>query len=490
MYRGAEEASRATLLARRTAAAAGGPGRLAALLLILVLGLGLRVGFAVEPLQPQSPDARGYARIAESLYRDSKFDQRGNFLPSEVQQASNYSPGLPLLTAGIYELTGGVDLRLARIVLAAIGSLAILFAFLIGRRLAGPTAGLIGAFAVAVYPSLLEYQGMLMTEPLGATLLSASVLACMWAAGRDHPAAWALPGLLAGVMAMVRPEYLMVGLALPLLAFFLARRRPGRRPGAVAAVAAGAAFIVVLAPWTIRNFIVLDRFVPLSTGGGKVLFTGTRLPTDGDALELEQRLLESRPWLRRDVAAARPRPVPARAGPRILLSQASLPDTGLDPRLRLTQRFDDADFIYLESVLAAFAARRHPGVPTDDALARIGRENLIRYSRERPLDLAAMMAEKVWKTWRFGPRNIMETPVWATLHAAIVLFGLLGIVMLALRRRWEAVMFAAIVIAIVLMGALLIASPRRVIVAVPLLAGLAGASLAWSAREIAARRPG
>ncbi len=70
----------------------------------------------------------------------------------------------------------GVHERLARVVLALIGSLSVLFSYLIGRRLSGPTAGLIGALAVAIYPAFLEYQGMLMCEPLAATLLSASVL--------------------------------------------------------------------------------------------------------------------------------------------------------------------------------------------------------------------------------------------------------------------------------------------------------------------------
>ena len=50
-------------------------------------------------------------------------------------------PGLPLLVAAIYKLSGGVHERLARLLLALIGSLSVLFAYLIGRRLASPLAG-------------------------------------------------------------------------------------------------------------------------------------------------------------------------------------------------------------------------------------------------------------------------------------------------------------------------------------------------------------
>ena len=64
------------------------------------------------------------------------------------------------------------------LLLALLGTLAVLFTYLIGRRLSGPAAGLIGAGAIAIYPALLEYQGMLMGEPLAATLLSGAVWQC------------------------------------------------------------------------------------------------------------------------------------------------------------------------------------------------------------------------------------------------------------------------------------------------------------------------
>ena len=148
-----------------------------ALVAILMLGIGLRVDNAWQGRAPVY-DAAAYARIAANLERGDGF----TLGPGATQPASNYSPGLPLLTDGIYKLTGGVHERFARLVLALIGSLSVLFAYLIGRRLRGSAAGLIGAAAVAVYPALLEYQGMLMSEPLAAALLSGAVLAMLWAA--------------------------------------------------------------------------------------------------------------------------------------------------------------------------------------------------------------------------------------------------------------------------------------------------------------------
>ena len=48
------------------------------------------------------------------------------------------------------------------------------------------------------------------------------------------------------------------------------------------------ATVLVLAPWTIHNAVALDRFVPISTGGGKALFIGTYLDADGDAAKLRE----------------------------------------------------------------------------------------------------------------------------------------------------------------------------------------------------------
>ena len=47
----------------------------------------------------------------------------------------------------------------------------------------------------------------------------------------------------------------------------------------------------MLAPWTVRNFIVLDKFVPVTTGGGKALFVATYLPGDGRQLRVKRELI-------------------------------------------------------------------------------------------------------------------------------------------------------------------------------------------------------
>ena len=426
----------------------GGRAGLAILAAILLIGLGLRLDYAWEGREPVF-DAAAYAEIARSLDKGRGFELG----PGATQPASNYSPGLPLLVAGFYEITGGAHERGARIVLAFLGTLSILFAYLIANRLrrsmhrthsgvsnaSSGEAGLVAAAAVAIYPALLEYQGMFMGEPLAATLLSGAVLAILWAADENRRcAAWLLPGLLLGGLTLVRPEYLGVAL---LMSLVVLGRNPRDWQRALILLAGVA---IVIAPWTIRNAIELDRFVPVSTGGGQVLFAGTYLPSDGD---------------------------PEKVGAEVIARHPGL----FDPQ--------DLERLRLEQILARLAAQRHPGVETDKALARMGRERLWDDITQEPIAYAGFVATKAWRIWSQGPREVMDRPGWKVLHWALIALGLLGLVVLARQRRWDALMLATVFVAITVISALLVASPRRVLVLLPLVAALAGVGVARLSRR-------
>ncbi len=453
---------------------------LSLLCVVIAIGFGLRVDFAKYHIDRPTPDSLGYGRIAESLYEKQRFGQRGDFGGEEVQEPTNYSPGLPLFVAAVYYATGGVNPLAGRMAIVLVATLAILFAYLIGRRLAGPIAGLIAAVPVAIYPALLEYQGMFMSECLAVGALSGAVLAFLWTGDRIRAGAtlwwWALPGALFGATALIRPEYLLFGAVFAVLAAVRAwRDRGGWRPGVRAGLIVAVAFCLFVVPWTVRNFVVLHRFVPLSTGGGKALFIGTYLPADGVNDRTKFELLARRTNLRRSILRAYPRYRPSQIDDRMYFSQRNLPVDGVDPHILFSQRLVTGEYIYLDQILKQVAARRYPGVPTDEALARMGKNNLSHYPTSQPLDFGAMLLYKGWRMWRNGPRNTMLEPRWVAMHGAMAALGLIGLVMLAWRRRWEALVLGSLTVGVTAMGMLLLPSERRVLVLVPLVAALAGA---------------
>ena len=356
-----------------------------------------------------------------------------------------------------------------------IGAAAIPLAYLLGRRLAaalfhpereegqprGWIGGLVAAAIVAGYPALIEYQALLLTEPLGATLLIGSLVAFFAAVERPGAWRWAGTGALLGLLAMVRPEFLILAILLPLAYVLRALvtttpadgpiRRTGfagsaRRPGWMALGMAGAsvlATVLVLLPWAIRNQVDLHRTVPISTGGGKALYIGTYLEADGDGPKLRELLLEQRPALRE--------------------------------RYERGGALDDPHRLILERVLAKVAAESYPELETDAALDRLARENLGDEATGEPLQLVRMFVDKGYETWTDAARSTMEREPWRALQWATIILALVGLgALLVRRRRFEAAVCGIVLAYMTMVGAILIASPRRELVVLPLLAALAG----------------
>src|SRR6476619_2272283 len=202
---------------------------------ILVVGFGLRAYRVVEPLGTPGDDAHAYYDLSKSLYEEGSYGSPG------FRDASDWSPGAPLLYAGSFYATGGAREGTARIVELLLGLAAIVVVFLLGRRIACRPAGLIAAFGVAVYPPFIHSTGALFSEPPAIFTLPAAVLAFLWAGEKERLRAWLLPGFLFGLTALVRPEYLAVAVAFVVLGAFRVSRARGRRQGLAAAALAVAA---------------------------------------------------------------------------------------------------------------------------------------------------------------------------------------------------------------------------------------------------------
>jgi hypothetical protein len=94
-----------------------------------------------------------------------------------------------------------------------------------------------------------------------------------------------LVGLLAGIAALVRTEYLVLMGAI-LLGSLINHRQ--WKMTAVSAVVA----VVLISPWTARNYMIFHRFIPVSTQTWAVLFDGYNPEANGDAKSVEIRGFE------------------------------------------------------------------------------------------------------------------------------------------------------------------------------------------------------
>ena len=104
-------------------------------------------------------------------------------------------------------------------------------------------------------------------------------------------------------------------------------------------------------------------------------------------------------------------------------------------------------------------ARKYPDLERDAALAKIGRENFRKYVTERGR-LRPMVATKMWNVWRRGSGPDDASGRLIAFHYAMLALAVVGLAVLAWRRRWEALVLATLIGGIVL-GGLLLAVPRR-----------------------------
>jgi hypothetical protein len=433
---------------------------------IALLGLFVRAYVVVNPVANPADDSHAYYALSKALYEE------GSFGGPEFQDSSDWSPGAPFLYATAFFATGGAREGTARIVEALLGVATILVVFALGKRLGdltderrrlGSAVGLFAAFAVAVYPPFLHTTGELMSEPPTMLTLPAAILAWLWASDRQQPNAvvpgmreelwpWLVPGLLFGLTAMFRPEYLLVGAAFVVLAAIRVWRASDWRLGLAGGAVLLIALVLPILPWTIRNLVVLERVVPISTGGGKALYVGTYYPADGEYQRVKAILVKH--YLHRDLA----------------------PNSEALNNIPPTELFDEI-------------AKRYPDLPRDSALGKIGKEHLSKYFGEDPLGYLAMTARKVGRMWSSGVGEAMDTTAGRVVQILLVLLGLAGLALLALRRRWwEFFSLATPIVLVTLVGAVTLAAPRRNEVLMTLIFPLAGLALASAFAAISSSR--
>lgn len=247
-------------------------GFFGALLLITGVALGIRLGYAVavDPQVPELSDASAYHLLADDLA-----DGKGYVRPFDLAAfglthlTAEYPPLFPaaLSVAG---LAGLRSVGSQRILTCIIGTGTVFLVGLLGRRVRGDAVGIVAAALAAVYPMLFIADGVLMSDGLFALLVTAALLLAYRAVDRPTPWRFAALGAVLGLAALTRAEGLLLALVLVVpLAIRLRHVTTGRR--ALLGVVALGTSVIVIAPWTIRNAVQLDAFVPISNNVGSAL---------------------------------------------------------------------------------------------------------------------------------------------------------------------------------------------------------------------------
>ena len=235
------------------------------------------VAFLPDALTMSEDYTDRYARIARALVDDGAFRLGGS--PTAAS-----APLYPLALAAVYALVGDGVLTV-RLALALADAALCALVYVLARRVGGARVGATAAAAAVACPYFvyMVYRGF--SEPLFLALHTGFLVALVAALDARSAGRAAGAGVLLGLATLTRavPLFLPLALAVP----FALRYRGRWRAGAAHWGALVGAFLLVLAPWTVRNEVVFGRVVPVQTLGGYHAADGAAPPAAAGANEAD-----------------------------------------------------------------------------------------------------------------------------------------------------------------------------------------------------------
>ena len=235
------------------------------LALLTLVALVVRLAFVLlEPATHPVGDERTWTDWALNLC-----SPRVHYSPLRIHLIF-YPPVYPYFLAMLYGLSGTFET--ARWTQAAIGALLVPAVGLVGARAFSTRAGLWAAAVAALYPEIVWFSVHFWSETVFMVLLWWGIERLLAADVSDGMGRAVAAGALWGVAILTRETVLYF---VPLAAVWLATRpQSGARARAAAFLAVS---LLVVAPWTYRNWLEFHAFVPVSTAGGQNLFQGNAL---------------------------------------------------------------------------------------------------------------------------------------------------------------------------------------------------------------------
>ncbi len=221
-------------------------------------------------------------------------------------------PGYPFFLVLLYAVYPSIlAAKLANVGLCAVWMLCI---YWLGKRFMGHRVGLGAAFFTAIFPPAVYYCSVVGTEIISVSLLL--LILCLQISrfgGR-----WGNPlllGALIGFLALVKPYFAVIPVIYLLMAWWLRSCGKGKgeritnlaapetksvgvskdffkdvsawfKPTLVSLLCLIGMMVVVISPWTLRNYATFDRFVPISTNGSFVLYQNNHDLNEGKTMDV------------------------------------------------------------------------------------------------------------------------------------------------------------------------------------------------------------
>jgi asparagine N-glycosylation enzyme membrane subunit Stt3 len=246
---------------------------------IVVVAFVVRVSWiAYADFEPTiNDDAGRYDFLGRSLA------EGGGYTNPNGNTTMFWPPGYPFWLTNIYKAWpqaefGDHQVTAGLIANAMLSAATVALVYAIARRPFGRTAATAAALIYALFPSMIFFANVTLTETLFTFLLMLSLWLFIEA---EHRRVW---WMLAAAAAIAGYASLVRGLALLLpivLAPFWWRATGDARWVAVRVVVVGMLIAAMVAPWTMRNYVESDALVLVSSNAGVDFYIGHSDGADG-----------------------------------------------------------------------------------------------------------------------------------------------------------------------------------------------------------------
>jgi 4-amino-4-deoxy-L-arabinose transferase-like glycosyltransferase len=218
------------------------------------------------------------------------YESIGAEIASGNSSGSSYqAPLYQFFVAGVYTVSGR-DTQNIRTIQAILAAFSVVLIYIITRRLYDiRTANIAGLMAVCAF-DLILYSGLVLSETLFVFLLLIGLIcydSIEKAAFQNKTKVSILTGLIFGLASLVKSQFVLFP---PLLMLLRIVGGSGQRMRIIKIfLIIGCTMVLVILPWTVRNFIVHNEFIPITTNGGEVFWQGNNPDaTGGDISHLPQ----------------------------------------------------------------------------------------------------------------------------------------------------------------------------------------------------------
>lgn len=232
----------------------------------------------------QIADGHGYHQLTVAQLREINPEglqaalDRGDPLPNG-EPTAYYPVGYPAALGVVFFLVEHTPIPDNLILAAAyfnlvLGVATVALIYFVGRRLFNPAVGLLAAAWLAIFPNIVFHTAPMLTETLFNFVMIAALAVLLWRPWRAKQiSAQRLIcfGVVLGISALIRP---ISALFLPALAVVLVVYGFGWRRAFGYTGVALVATIAVVMPWTVRNILVMDAPIVVSTNLGDDLCIG------------------------------------------------------------------------------------------------------------------------------------------------------------------------------------------------------------------------